>query len=83
MLDPFGYSAERRDERRLAAEYLAMIDELCAGMTPARLSASIRLAAAPSEVRGFGPVKAKAIEAYEILRDAELAVLDSDEKIAA
>ena len=83
MFDPFSYTAERRTERQLAAEYLAMIEALCAEMTPQRLAASVRLAAAPSEIRGFGPVKAKAIEAYEVLREAELAVLDSDEKIAA
>ena len=62
--DPFGRTDERRAERRLAAEYLTMVDRLSAEMTQARLQISVNLAAAASEIRGFGPVKAAAIAAY-------------------
>ena len=61
-LDPFGRTEERRMERRLAADYAALVADLSAKLTPARLTASIELAAAPDEIRGFGPVKAKAHE---------------------
>ena len=63
-LDPFGATAERRVERRLMADYLALVEQLIAGLTPGRLAASIKLAAAVSDIRGFGPVKEKAIAAH-------------------
>ncbi len=58
--DPFGRTEERRMERRLASGYATLVAELCAKLTPARLEASIKLVGAPDEIRGFGPVKAKA-----------------------
>jgi indolepyruvate ferredoxin oxidoreductase len=76
--DPFGYRAERRVERQLAADYLGQIRGLCAALSPQRLAASIALAAAPSEIRGFGPVKAAAIQAYSAGQAARLNALAAD-----
>jgi len=70
-LDPFGYSAERRLERRLRRDYEALVEELCAGLDPASHALAVELAAVPLAVRGFGPVKARAAEAAEA-RQAEL-----------
>ena len=61
--DPFGRTEERRMERRLIAEYEADMREVFAGLTPDRLDAALELARLPLEIRGFGPVKAKAAEA--------------------
>ena len=61
--DPFGYSAERREERRLIKDYEALIEEILKGLDRARLADAIALAALPDEIRGFGPVKAAAIRA--------------------
>jgi indolepyruvate ferredoxin oxidoreductase len=61
-LDPFGYSAERREERRLIGEYEALIEEILAGLDRERLPSAIALASLPDEIRGFGPIKAAAIE---------------------
>ena len=69
--DPFGYSAERRAELRLAEDYAAMVTALAAGLTPARHDLAVELASLADEVRGFGPVKAAAMAAYEARR-AEL-----------
>ena len=55
--DPFGHTAERRMERALAGEYLAMLHAAIAGMTPDKLARAVELAAAPREVAGFGAVK--------------------------
>ncbi len=56
--DPFGYSAERRMERALIAEYELDIAEIIASYTPARHDIAQALAELPLSIRGFGPVKA-------------------------
>ena len=81
-LDPFGRTAERRAERRLAADYAALIEALCARLTPARLAASVTLAQAPAQIRGFGPVKAAAIAAFAAAQPALLAKLDQADAAA-
>ncbi|MGD0184575.1 MAG: indolepyruvate ferredoxin oxidoreductase family protein [Roseiarcus sp.] len=64
-LDVFGYSAERRAERALIADYEALCCELAAGLTADNLGAALALAALPEKIRGFGHVKARAIAAAE------------------
>jgi len=61
--DPFGYSVERREERRLIRDYEALIEEVLQGLDRERLADAIALAALPDQIRGFGPVKAAAIAA--------------------
>jgi len=55
--DPFGYTAERRTERQLLADYEAMLDEIAAVVSPDNHALAIELAALPLEIRGFGHVK--------------------------
>ena len=62
-LDVFGYTAERRTERRLIAEYEALVEELLRALTPESHATAVTLAALPLEVRGFGHVKEKALAA--------------------
>jgi indolepyruvate ferredoxin oxidoreductase len=56
--DLFGYTAERRAERRLVAEYEALLDEIVAALSPENHASAVALAALPLEIRGFGHVKA-------------------------
>ncbi|MCW5737858.1 MAG: indolepyruvate ferredoxin oxidoreductase family protein [Enhydrobacter sp.] len=56
-LDPFGYTAERRQERALVRDYEALIDELLAGLSSVNHPLAVNLAAIPDEIRGFGHVK--------------------------
>ncbi|MCC5993172.1 MAG: indolepyruvate ferredoxin oxidoreductase family protein [Rhodobacteraceae bacterium] len=56
-LDIFGYTAERRMERRLIREYEAMIPKLLDGLTPDTHAIAVELAELPLQIRGFGPVK--------------------------
>jgi indolepyruvate ferredoxin oxidoreductase len=56
-LDPFGYTAERKMERRLIADYEAGVDRLIAGLTPERLPLAVKIASVPEQIRGFGHVK--------------------------
>jgi indolepyruvate ferredoxin oxidoreductase len=70
-LDPFGYMAERREERRLIAEYEAQINELIAQLSTANHAAAVALASLPETIRGFGHVKDASI-AKAAERRAEL-----------
>ncbi|WP_068089054.1 indolepyruvate ferredoxin oxidoreductase family protein [Novosphingobium rosa] len=69
--DPFGYMTERRKERALIVDYRAMMRQVLARLNQANVSMAIELAGAALEVRGYGPVKHAAFEAYEE-RKAEL-----------
>jgi indolepyruvate ferredoxin oxidoreductase len=55
--DPFGYTAERRTERRLIADYEAVIAELQAGLNRENHALAVAVAAIPEHIRGFGHVK--------------------------
>jgi indolepyruvate ferredoxin oxidoreductase len=62
-LDPFGYSEERRTERRLIADYRALIETILAELSPANHATAVALASMPEKIRGFGPVKARHLAA--------------------
>ena len=59
--DIFGYSAERRQERGLLAEYEQTLDEIVANLSAENLPAAMELAAVPEHIRGYGPVKVRHI----------------------
>ena len=63
--DPFGYTAERRMERRLIGDYRSLIDRITDEINPANLAAAVELAAAAGRIAGYGPVKDAARKAYE------------------
>ena len=69
--DIFGYSAERRMERRLIEEYEAVLDRIVAELTPERMATAIALAQVPDAIRGYGPVKQDSVEVADARR-AEL-----------
>jgi indolepyruvate ferredoxin oxidoreductase len=58
-LDPFGRLPERREERRLIAEYEELLEEIAGRLAPENLSLAVELACLPEHIRGFGPVKAR------------------------
>jgi indolepyruvate ferredoxin oxidoreductase len=58
-LDVFGHSEDRKLERRLIAEYEALIPELLAGLDGGNHAAAVALAILPDQIRGYGPVKAE------------------------
>ena len=69
--DPFGYSAERREERALIGQYQELIEELLPNLNPARKALALQLAALPEGIKGFGHVKARHLAAVR-LRWSEL-----------
>jgi len=58
MLDVFGYSEERRMERRLLADYERDLDMIEAALEPSRIEAAAALASVPAIIRGYGHIKA-------------------------
>lgn len=69
LFDPFGHCVERRMERALITDYLALVERLARTLTSANHPTAVALARLPERIRGFGPVKmanvaaAKAAEA--------------------
>ncbi|MBN1008483.1 indolepyruvate ferredoxin oxidoreductase family protein [Amphritea pacifica] len=61
-LDLFGYSADRRLERRLIREYEQDIQALLQNLSVDNLQDATELARLPSGIRGYGPVKEQAYE---------------------
>jgi indolepyruvate ferredoxin oxidoreductase len=57
FLDPFGYQAERRQERALIEQYVGDLRSVMAALTQNNLAAAVAVAALPDQIRGFGPVK--------------------------
>ena len=60
--DPFGYTAERRAERALIAQYEADVDAALAVLNPGTAATVLALMSLPDDIRGFGPVKAEAMD---------------------
>jgi indolepyruvate ferredoxin oxidoreductase len=55
--DLFGYTEERRTERRLIADYEALVAELLAGLSAENHALAVKLASIPDDIRGYGHVK--------------------------
>ncbi|MBX3645298.1 MAG: indolepyruvate ferredoxin oxidoreductase family protein [Rubrivivax sp.] len=62
-LDVFARSAERKTEVALIAEYRACIDELLTTLDAARLPLAAQIARIPEEIRGYGHVKERHLQA--------------------
>jgi indolepyruvate ferredoxin oxidoreductase len=62
-LDIFGYTEERRAERRLIADYEAMLTEVLGRLTPDNHHVAVGLAAIPEKIRGFGHIKMRNLAA--------------------
>ncbi|KGS00747.1 MULTISPECIES: indolepyruvate ferredoxin oxidoreductase family protein [Burkholderia] len=60
--DPFGWTTERRDERRLVREYEQTLERLLLKLERDTLAEIVAWAKAPDAIRGYGHVKARAVE---------------------
>jgi indolepyruvate ferredoxin oxidoreductase len=67
--DPFGYTAERKEERQLITEYEDMIGDVCVKLTPVNYRLAVELAKLPEKIRGYGHVKNSSIDAYKKRRE--------------
>jgi len=55
--DIFGYSEERRLERRLIVEYADRMRGLLARLTPVNYDVAVEIASIPERIRGYGHIK--------------------------
>ncbi len=62
-LDVFGYTAERRGERRLIEEYFATIGMLLATLDNENHALAVEIASVPEQIRGYGHVKERHLAA--------------------
>jgi indolepyruvate ferredoxin oxidoreductase len=77
LFDPFGWTAERRMERRLIEDYQALIERILPSLAPHNLESAMALAALPADISGFGPIKAERIAAAKAKEEALLAAFES------
>jgi indolepyruvate ferredoxin oxidoreductase len=61
-LDPFGHSAERKQERQLISEYEGWIEQLLTHLNGRNYAAALALAQLPEQIRGYGHVKQRSLE---------------------
>jgi indolepyruvate ferredoxin oxidoreductase len=74
VLDIFGYTQERRMERRLIADYEATLRELAATLDPGNHALAVEIASLPAKIRGYGHIKARNAETAKAC-EAELLAL--------
>lgn len=67
-LDVFGYTHERRAERALILEYETTCDLVIGQLSVANHAQAVSLLALADSIRGFGPVKERAILRYQEAR---------------
>ncbi len=72
-LDIFGYTAERRLERRMIDDYEVMLAEIERQLKPETHLTAVALAGLPEEIKGFGHVK---LVNYEKAKKKEAQLLD-------
>nr|WP_193177217.1 indolepyruvate ferredoxin oxidoreductase family protein [Oricola nitratireducens] len=75
--DPFAYTAERRMERDLIGWYEALITRMEEALPRTGADALLPIAGAAMDIRGYGPVKEKAIAEVKARVDDLLAGLDA------
>jgi indolepyruvate ferredoxin oxidoreductase len=61
--DPFGYTAERRTERKLIADYESLMTEVLGKLNADNHPLAVGLAVIPEKIRGFGHVKLRNLTA--------------------
>jgi indolepyruvate ferredoxin oxidoreductase len=88
-LDIFGWSEERRQERALIAEYRASLDEILSVLGGIRIAErheehyqlALDMARIPEQIRGFGHVKARSLQAARQNWEGLLARLRSPQAV--
>jgi indolepyruvate ferredoxin oxidoreductase len=55
--DVFGYTAERKRERQMIADYETLLDEIESRLSAGTHRTAVSLASLPMEIRGFGHIK--------------------------
>ena len=62
MFDMFGYTAERKMERKLILDYENTIKDIVNNLSKNNYMIGLEIASIPEEIRGFGHVKEKNVQ---------------------
>ncbi len=71
-LDPFGYAAERKLERKLIGDFETTVETVLDTLAVDNHALAVEILRIPLRMRGFGTVKRTAIEAADRYRDERL-----------
>ena len=63
LFDVFGYTKERRIERKLITDYEILVEEILPSLSPDNHAIAVALASIPEKIRGYGHVKTKHLKA--------------------
>jgi len=77
--DPFGYTAERKQERALIAQYQQTLEILLARLNEANLTQAVAIASIPEEIRGYGHVKERHLLAAQSKHAELMRMFDAGE----
>ncbi|MBL4906641.1 MAG: indolepyruvate ferredoxin oxidoreductase family protein, partial [Sneathiella sp.] len=69
-LDPFGRTDERKEEVFLIKEYEETLSDILGTLTTENLSLAVEIAEIPENIRGFGHVKARHLDAAKAARES-------------
>jgi indolepyruvate ferredoxin oxidoreductase len=75
-LNPFGWIAERRQERELIADYERTLAHILDTLDRDNLNTAVALASIPDMIRGYGPVKQKSVVLAQAKQSELLAAFD-------
>jgi len=84
-LDLFGYTAERKMERRLIGDYEATIEQVLSTLDQNNHAMAVQIAGVPESMRGYGHIKEKNVVAAKAREASLLAAYraPATEKVAA
>jgi indolepyruvate ferredoxin oxidoreductase len=74
--NPFGWLAERRQERELIADYERTVANLMNKLDHGSLEAAVAVARVPEMIRGYGPVKERSIAQARVKHQELMASFD-------
>jgi indolepyruvate ferredoxin oxidoreductase len=81
--DPFRYSADRRLEQRLLADYEETLSLIATNLRADNYLAAVALAEYPEKIRGYGPIKAEsAAKAIALATEREVSFRSGAPRLA-
>jgi indolepyruvate ferredoxin oxidoreductase len=64
-LNPFSYSAERKEDKELLQQYKTVLNQIISGLTEENKDVALEMARVPEFVRGYGHVRTESVEAAQ------------------
>ena len=79
-LDIFGYTQERKDERKMIAHFQGTLSYVVEHLNSGNMGVALELFELPMKVRGYGHVKEKAMAQYYAEHDHLMALFNNPTK---